>query len=53
MQGVFHRLLRINLSEESFREETLSDGLLRRTLGGKGLGTALPCFGKTQPGSGR
>jgi aldehyde:ferredoxin oxidoreductase len=41
MQGVFHRLLRIDLSGESFREEPLSDGLLRRTRGGKGLGTAL------------
>lgn len=41
MKGFWNRLLRVNLSERSFRYESLSDALLARTLGGKGLGTAL------------
>jgi len=41
MKGFWNRLLRIDLGRRSFRTEPLSDDLLARTLGGKGLGTAL------------
>jgi aldehyde:ferredoxin oxidoreductase len=41
MKGVFHNLLRINLTDETYSYEDIPDDLLRRTLGGKGLGTAL------------
>ncbi|MBN2432169.1 MAG: aldehyde ferredoxin oxidoreductase family protein [Acidobacteria bacterium] len=38
MEGFFNRILRIDLDTETFRYESLNDDLLRRTLGGKGLG---------------
>lgn len=41
MKGVFHRLLRIDLTRGTCRQEDLPDNLLAGTLGGKGLGTAL------------
>jgi aldehyde:ferredoxin oxidoreductase len=41
MKGFWNRLLRVDLGAGSFRYEPLSDDLLARTLGGKGLGTAL------------
>jgi aldehyde:ferredoxin oxidoreductase len=41
VKGVFHRLLRINLTERAYRYEEIPDDFLRRTLGGKGLGAAL------------
>ena len=41
MNGFFNRLLRIDLSQESFCYETIPDDVLSRTLGGKGLGIAL------------
>jgi aldehyde:ferredoxin oxidoreductase len=41
VKGVFHRLLRINLTDQAYLYEDIPDDLLRRTLGGKGLGTAL------------
>jgi aldehyde:ferredoxin oxidoreductase len=41
MHGFFNRLLRIDLSQESFCYETIPDEDLSRTLGGKGLGIAL------------
>jgi len=41
MKGFFNRLLRIDVSSESFRYEHIPDEVLRRTLGGKGLGAHL------------
>ncbi len=41
MKGFFNRLLRIRLSDRSFRFEELPDAVLSRTLGGKGLGAHL------------
>ena len=41
MQGFRNRLLRINPGKRSFHYETIPDEILARTLGGKGLGTAL------------
>jgi aldehyde:ferredoxin oxidoreductase len=41
MKGVFHRLLRIDLSNRTFAYENIPDELLTRSLGGKGLGAAL------------
>jgi aldehyde:ferredoxin oxidoreductase len=41
MKGFFNRLLRIDLSEYEFRYEEISDSVLEKTLGGKGLGTHL------------
>ncbi|MFP4430709.1 MAG: aldehyde ferredoxin oxidoreductase family protein [Spirochaetaceae bacterium] len=41
MHGFFNRLLRVDLSNRTYGYEELSDALLSRTLGGKGLGTHL------------
>ena len=41
MKGFFNRLLRINLTEKSFRYEEIPDAVLEKTLGGKGLGSYL------------
>ena len=41
MYGFYNRLLRVNLSEESFSEEKIPDEIYPRYLGGKGLGTYL------------
>lgn len=41
MYGFFNRLLRIDLATKEYRFEELSDELLSKTLGGKGLGTHL------------
>ncbi len=41
MRGFFGELLRIDLSTQTFRTEEISDELLGKTLGGKGLGTHL------------
>lgn len=41
MKGFWNRLLRVDLERGTWRTEPLSDDLLARTLGGKGLGTAL------------
>lgn len=39
MKGFFNRFLRIDLTKQSYHYEELSDEILCRTLGGKGLGT--------------
>ncbi len=41
MYGFFNRLLRVDLTRSSFAYEEIPDSLLRRSLGGKGLGAAL------------
>jgi aldehyde:ferredoxin oxidoreductase len=41
MKGFFNKLMRIDLTERSYRYENIDDSLLRRTLGGKGLGVHL------------
>ena len=41
MKGFFNKILRINLSKQSFIYEDISDEILSTTLGGKGLGTYL------------
>ena len=41
MKGIFNKLLRVDLSEQSFSYEEIPDELLEKTLGGKGLGTHL------------
>lgn len=41
MNGFFNRVLRIDLSKKKHSYEDLSDRLLEKTLGGKGLGTHL------------
>ena len=41
MNGFFNRLLRIDLKRKSCEDAPLSDELLSRTLGGKGLGVDL------------
>ena len=41
MRGFHNRLLRIDLTTRSFRCDELPDSVLRRCLGGKGLGTHL------------
>ena len=41
MKGFFNRLLRIRLSNKTFDYEPIPDEVLRRTLGGKGLGVYL------------
>lgn len=41
MKGFFNRLLRVDLHHKSFRYEEISDTVLKKTLGGKGLGTHL------------
>jgi aldehyde:ferredoxin oxidoreductase len=41
MYGFYNRVLKINMTERSFEIEALSDDVLQRFLGGKGLGTHL------------
>lgn len=41
MKGFFNRLLRIDLSGKSYTYEEIPDSVLKRTLGGKGLGVHL------------
>lgn len=41
MYGFFNKILNVNLSTETFDYEKISDDILKRTLGGKGLGTHL------------
>ncbi len=41
MKGFFHKLLRINLKEKTYKEEGIPDTILEQYLGGKGLGTYL------------
>ena len=41
MKGFWNKCLRVDLDRGTWRTEPLSDDLLARTLGGKGLGTAL------------
>jgi len=41
MNGFFNRLLRIDLSQQTFCYEPIADEVLGKTLGGKGLGTHL------------
>jgi aldehyde:ferredoxin oxidoreductase len=38
MKGFFNTILRIDLTEQTFTYDSLSDEVLRQTLGGKGLG---------------
>lgn len=38
MKGFFNRLLKINLSDQTYQYESIPDRTLRNTLGGKGLG---------------
>lgn len=41
MEGFYNRLLRVNLSNRSYRTEEIPDRIFERYLGGKGLGTYL------------
>jgi aldehyde:ferredoxin oxidoreductase len=41
MQGFFNRLLRIDLNKKTYSYEDIPDIVLRKTLGGKGLGIHL------------
>jgi len=41
MRGFFNRLLRIDLGRRTFEYEDISDDVLAKTLGGKGLGVHL------------
>lgn len=41
MYGFFNMALRINVSQQSFEMQFISDNVLRRNLGGKGLATHL------------
>lgn len=41
MFGLFNRILRIDLTQKKFSYEAISDELLRKSLGGKGLGVHL------------
>ena len=41
MKGFFNRLLRIDLTDQTYTYETFSDDILKKTLGGKGLGAHL------------
>jgi aldehyde:ferredoxin oxidoreductase len=47
--GFRGRLLRVNLTEESSKEETIDPGILRSFIGGRGLGAAL-LFQEVGPG---
>ena len=38
MKGFFGRVLRIDLTEKTFAYDDIPDAVLKRTLGGKGLG---------------
>ena len=41
MNGFYQRLLRINLTDRSYEVEEISESILKRFLGGKGLGSYL------------
>ena len=41
MKGFFNRILRINLNDQTYKYDDLSDTVLKQTLGGKGLGAHL------------
>ena len=41
MHGFYNLLLRVDLTQQSYELQKISDGVLRRTLGGKGLATHL------------
>jgi aldehyde:ferredoxin oxidoreductase len=41
MHGFYNRILKVNMTGRSFEIETIADEILRRFLGGKGLGTHL------------
>ncbi len=41
MYGFYKKYLRVNLTDKTFREEPLTDDVLKKNLGGKGLGTHL------------
>ena len=41
MKGYFNKVLRINLKDKTFKEETIPDGVYKTYLGGKGLGIHL------------
>ena len=41
MKAFFNKLLRVDLSAQSFSYEDIADDVLKKTLGGKGLGTYL------------
>ncbi|MBM4306352.1 MAG: aldehyde:ferredoxin oxidoreductase, partial [Deltaproteobacteria bacterium] len=41
MKGFFNKILRINLTTKTFKEETIPDSVFETYLGGKGLGTYL------------
>jgi aldehyde:ferredoxin oxidoreductase len=41
MKGFFNKILRINLKEKTFKEETIPDSIYETYLGGKGLGIYL------------
>jgi len=41
MYGFFNRLLKVDLSNQSYRVEEISDEVLKTYLGGKGLGSYL------------
>ncbi|MCD6306889.1 MAG: aldehyde ferredoxin oxidoreductase family protein [Deltaproteobacteria bacterium] len=41
MKGFYNQILRINMSDQSFQVDALSDELLERCLGGKGLASYL------------
>lgn len=50
MKGFFNTLLRIDLEREDYSYERLSDGVLSKTLGGKGL-ERISFHGRTGSGS--
>ena len=52
MKGFFHKLLRIDLTARTSKEEALPDSIFERYLGGKGLGTHL-LMRENPPGVGR
>jgi len=41
LKGFYNKVLHIDLSQRSFKEEYIDDAIYRRFLGGKGLGTYL------------
>ena len=41
MKGFFNKILRINLKEKTYKEETIPDSIYETYLGGKGLGIYL------------
>lgn len=49
MHGFFNTVLRINLTLQSYEIQIISDAVLRRSLGGKGLATSL-LLGYNPPG---